>query len=137
MILHLHTIQHLWSALQQLCLSRLYVMAFKDLFVSQVPKTKVLPMRSSKDPKRAFNRDLRFTPLLCKSSLHPSKKELQFSSVSQLGASMRIGSRISVKLREVESQFKQFLDSHANFQVLGIACFFCIDAFGRHNLCLT
>ena len=42
-------------------------------------------------PACAFTRDLRFTPPLCDYSRSPSTWDLQFSSASQLGASMRIG----------------------------------------------
>ena len=90
-------------------------MAFKDLYVSQVPKNPiVIPPALTRPGARAFTRDLRFTPPLCDYSRSPSTWDLQFSSASQLGASTRmISFGLSSKLKKKEPSFKEFLASPA------------------------
>jgi hypothetical protein len=102
-----------------------FVTAFKDLYVSQVIFRKntpiVIPQAAAHQALgMCFHaRFLRFTPALCNYSRSPSTWDLQFSSDSQLGASMRKwGSWF--RLRVVEPSFKDFLASPAcmHFQVL-------------------
>ena len=92
-------------------------MAFKDLYVSQVPKTQSLFQQAAHQAlARALTRDLRLTPPLCNYFCSPSTWDLQFSSASQLGASMRmvLRSKSWFRLGEVEPSFKKFLASPAN-----------------------
>ena len=85
-------------------MKKLFVTAFKDLYVSQVPKNPfVIPPALTRSGACAFTRDLRFTPPLCDYSRSPSTWDLQFSSASQLGASTRIKSfGLSSKLKKKE-----------------------------------
>ena len=77
---------------------------------------------------------MRFTPPLCDYSRSPSTWDLQFSSASQLGASMRIclRSKSRFRLREGEPSFKEFLVSPEKCvlgKFLGVSCFSRNDAF--------
>jgi hypothetical protein len=74
-------------------MKKLFVMAFKDLNMSQAIKITRLLSRGI----------MRFTPPLCDYSHSPSMWGLQFSSASQLGALMKIKSfGLSSKLKKKE-----------------------------------
>jgi hypothetical protein len=103
---------------------KLFVTAFKELYVSRVIFRKISPIDIPQAAHQALGTCihvgfLRFTPPLCNYYLRPSTWDLQFSSASQLRASTRKwGSRF--RLGEVDPSFKEFLASPArmHFQVL-------------------
>jgi hypothetical protein len=88
-----------------------FVMAFKDLHMSWIVEKPIIIPQAHQALGMCFHVGfLRFTPLLCNYSRSPSTWDLQFSSASQMGASMRKrGSWF--RLGEVEPSFKEFLAS--------------------------
>jgi hypothetical protein len=125
-------------SLQQLCPKDvsaneiLLLMAFKDLYVSRVPKNLiVIPHAAHQALVTYFHVGfLRFTPPLCVYSCSPSTWDLQVSTDSQLRASTRKwGSWF--RLGEVEPSIKEFLASPArmHFQILEVSCFSHTDKF--------
>jgi hypothetical protein len=92
----------------------LSVKAFKDWYVSQVPKNPIIiPQEAHQALGMCFHMGfLRFTPPLCGYYHSPSTWYLQFFSASQLGVSTRKwGSWF--RHGEVELSFKEFVASPA------------------------
>jgi hypothetical protein len=92
-------------------MKKLFVTAFKELYVSRVlKKTIVIPLEAHQALGTCFHMGfLRFTPLLINYSLRVSTWDLQFSSAFQMGASTKKWCSW-FRLGEVELCFKEFLD---------------------------
>jgi hypothetical protein len=93
---------------------KLFVTAFKDLYVSRVPKNLIVIPQVAHQALGMCSHVgfLRFDPPLCDYSHSPSTRGFQPSSASQLGASTRKwGSQF--RLGEVKPSFKEFLASLA------------------------